>query len=144
MHILLVEDNPGDARLIREAFIEGSVPVEVHVVEDGDSALAFLRQEGIYADQIRPDLILLDLNLPGTDGREVLLAVRGDPSLHDIPIVIMTSSQAQEDVSQAVALGVERFVRKPNDLDTYMELMQDLAAWWGPNASSEETKTTGE
>jgi CheY-like chemotaxis protein len=139
LRILVIEDNPGDIRLITEAFRESSVPTEIHVAENGDVALAYLQQNTASSEAPKPDLILLDLNLPGTDGREVLHILRNDPALQDIPIVIMTSSRACEDVSQAVSLGVERFVRKPSDLDTYIALVQDLAAWWGPRVRTTDT-----
>ncbi len=139
LRVLLVEDNPGDVRLITEAFQQSSVPTEMQVAENGDCALALLQQSRLSTEEIWHDLIGLDLNLPGTEGREVLNILRNDPALRDIPVVIMTSSQAYEDVSQAVSLGVECFVRKPSALDTYTALVQDLAAWWGPGARPTNT-----
>jgi CheY-like chemotaxis protein len=130
MHILLIEDNPGDIRLLREAFREKDVPFQLSVVEDGDQALAFLQQEGDYADAMRPNLILLDLNLPKTDGRVVLQALRETPEWKTIPIMILTGVQQDADHQQAAALGVERFLRKPIDLEEYLALVEDITTWW--------------
>src|SRR4051794_10371991 len=113
MHILLIEDNPGDVRLLREALREKAVSFQVSVVEDGDQALAFLRREGEYAYTSRPDLVLLDLNLPKTDGRVVLQALRATPERKRIPIMILTGVLQDADQQQAAALEVERFLRKP-------------------------------
>jgi chemotaxis family two-component system response regulator Rcp1 len=130
VRILLIEDNPGDARLMEEAFKESPVPVELSVVETGEQALAFLRREGAYAEAVRPDLVLLDLNLPRKDGREVLTELRADPALRDIPVVIVTSSLAKPDRQQAAALGVERFLPKPIDLDEYFAMAREIAEFW--------------
>jgi chemotaxis family two-component system response regulator Rcp1 len=130
MHILLIEDNPGDVRLLREALREKAVSFQVSVVEDGDQALAFLRREGEYAHASRPDLILLDLNLPKTDGRVVLQALRATPEWKSIPIMILTGVLQDADQQQAAALEVERFLRKPVDLQEYLALADDLTAWW--------------
>jgi len=130
MHILLIEDNPGDVRLLREAFHDSAVTFQVSVVEDGDQALAFLRSEGDYADATRPDLILLDLNLPKTDGRVVLQALRATPEWKAIPIMILTGVLQEADQQQAAALEVERFLQKPVDLQEYMALVDDIMAWW--------------
>ena len=130
MHILLIEDNPGDVRLLREALREKAVSFQVSVVEDGDQALAFLRREGEYAHTLRPDLILLDLNLPKTDGRVVLQALRATPEWKSIPIMILTGVLQDADQQQAAALEVERFLRKPVDLQEYLALADDLTAWW--------------
>jgi len=130
MHILLIEDNPGDVRLLREALREKAVSFQVSVVEDGDQALAFLRREGEYAHTSRPDLILLDLNLPKTDGRVVLQALRATPEWKSIPIMILTGVLQDADQQQAAALEVERFLRKPVDLQEYLALADDLTAWW--------------
>jgi two-component system, chemotaxis family, response regulator Rcp1 len=131
MHILLIEDNPGDVRLLREALREKAVSFQVSVVEDGDQALAFLRREGEYAHASRPDLILLDLNLPKTDGRVVLQALRATPEWKSIPIMILTGVLQDADQQQAAALEVERFLRKPVDLQEYLAFADDLTAWWG-------------
>lgn len=131
MRILLVEDNAGDARLVIEAVKECSVPTQVTVVEDGLQALAFLRREGKYFGAPRPDLLLLDLNLPKKDGREVLAEIKTDPALKRIPVVILTSSYADEDVLQAYTQGANCYVLKPIDLVAYFSLVQDLVAFWG-------------
>jgi len=116
MQILLIEDHPGAARLLRHALSESAVPVQLSVVEDGDQALAFLRREGDYDAAPRPDLILLDLHLPKTDGRVVLQVLRATPAWKTIPIMILTGVPQDEDHQQAAALGVERFLRKPRGL----------------------------
>jgi two-component system, chemotaxis family, response regulator Rcp1 len=104
IEILLVEDNPGDVRLTREALKDGKVSNRLHVVVDGVEALAFLRREGEHATAVRPDLILLDLNLPKMDGRQVLAEIKADPTLRQIPVVILTSSQAEEDICRSYDL----------------------------------------
>lgn len=131
MRILLVEDNAGDARLVIEAVKECTVPTQVTVVQDGLQALAFLRHEGQYASAPRPDLLLLDLNLPKKDGREVLTEVKTDPVLKRIPVVILTSSHADEDVLQAYTHGANCYVLKPIDLAAYFSLVQELVSFWG-------------
>ena len=104
VEILLVEDNPGDVRLTREALREGKVRNNLYVASDGVEALAFLRREGQYADAVRPDLVLLDINLPRKDGREVLAEIKADPALRYIPVVVLTSSQAEQDILRAYDL----------------------------------------
>ena len=131
MRILLVEDNAGDARLVIEAVKECPVPAQVSVVQDGLQALAFLRREGQYTGAPRPDLLLLDLNLPKKDGREVLMEIKTDPVLKRIPIVILTSSYADEDVLQAYTHGANCYVLKPIDLVAYFSLMHELVSFWG-------------
>jgi CheY-like chemotaxis protein len=128
--ILLVEDNAGDARLMVEVFQESSTPVQVSIVTDGDQALAFLRREGKYMEAVQPDLILLDLNLPRKDGREVLLELKDDPALRTIPVMILTSSPSREDRRQAATVGVERFLNKPMGLEEYYVLVQEIVMWW--------------
>jgi len=128
--VLLVEDSPADVRLVREAFAEARVPVELHVAWDGDGALRFLKREGEYAGMPKPDLVLLDLNLPGTDGRDVLRAVKGDPQLAHLPIVVLTSSVAQADVDIAYRLAANCYLSKPVDLDEYLSLMKLFEQFW--------------
>jgi len=130
VHILLIEDHPGAVRLLRHALSESAVSVQLSVVEDGDQALAFLRREGDYSAAPRPDLILLDLNLPKTDGRIVLQVLRATPAWKTIPIMILTGVPQDVDHQQAAILGVERFLRKPRDLQEYRALVEDITAWW--------------
>jgi len=131
MRILLVEDNAGDARLVIEAVKECTIPTQVIVVQDGLQALAFLRHQGEYISAPRPDLLLLDLNLPKKDGRDVLVEIKADPVLKRIPVVILTSSYADEDVLQAYTHGANCYVLKPIDLVAYFSLVQELVSFWG-------------
>jgi two-component system, chemotaxis family, response regulator Rcp1 len=124
--ILLVEDNPGDERLTREALKEGKVYSNLHWVKDGVEAMAFLRREGKYAAAPRPEIILLDLNLPRKDGREVLEEVKADDRLRRIPVVILTTSKAEEDVLRTYNLHANCFVTKPVDLDKFMVVVKSI------------------
>jgi two-component system, chemotaxis family, response regulator Rcp1 len=128
--ILLVEDNPGDVRLTREALKECKVINRLHVVEDGVEALEFLRRQGNYANVPRPDLILLDLNLPRKDGREVLAEIKADTDLRTIPTVILTSSSAEEDLLRAYGLHANCYVTKPIDFDRFIQVVQRLEEFW--------------
>lgn len=128
--ILLVEDNPGDQRLTREALNEGKIRNTLHIVEDGVEALAFLRREGKYADAPRPDLILLDLNLPKKDGREVLAELKADPVLRRIPVVILTTSQAERDIVATYDLQANCYVTKPVDLEQFIHVVQSIEEFW--------------
>ncbi|MEO8292303.1 MAG: response regulator [Actinomycetota bacterium] len=128
--ILLVEDNPGDVRLTQEAFKASKLLNRLHVVGDGEQAMAFLRREGVHADAPRPGLVLLDLNMPRMGGREVLAAVKADEDLRRIPIVILTSSEADEDVLGAYNLHANAYIRKPVDLDQFVEAMRKLEGFW--------------
>jgi len=130
IEILLVEDNPGDVRLTQEALREGKIANNLAVASNGDGALARLRREGEHADATRPDLILLDLNLPGKDGREVLREIKSDASLKQIPVVVMTSSSAEEDVARSYALHANCFVTKPLDLDQFTKVIQAIEEFW--------------
>jgi len=130
IEILLVEDNPGDVRLTKEALREGKVLNNLNVVTDGQEALEFLRGEGEYGDAPRPDLILLDLNLPKKDGREVLAEIKADESLRRIPIVILTTSQAEIDVIQSYNLGVNCYITKPVDLDQFIYVVKSIEEFW--------------
>ncbi len=130
IQILLVEDNPGDARLTLEAMREAKVQNKIHIVEDGVQAMQFLRREGTYADAPRPDLILLDLNLPKKDGREVLAEVKADPALKRIPVVVLTTSSADEDVLRAYDLHANCYVTKPVDLTQFMKIVCRIEEFW--------------
>ncbi len=130
IEILLVEDNPGDARLTREAFNEGRLLNNLSVVTDGVEALAYLRQEGKYANSIRPDLVLLDLNLPKKDGREVLAEIKEDESLKMIPVVVLTTSASQEDVRRAYGSHANCYITKPVDLDQFLRVAQSIESFW--------------
>ncbi len=130
VEVLLVEDNPGDVRLTREALKEGKVRNNLSVARDGVEALAFLRREGQYAAAPRPDVILLDLNLPRKDGREVLEEVKADPALRSIPVVILTSSDAERDIAQAYALHANCYITKPVDLDQFITVVKSIEDFW--------------
>jgi chemotaxis family two-component system response regulator Rcp1 len=130
VRILLVEDNPGDARLTQEVFKLNKMPKTLSVVEDGVEALAFLRQEGKYSDAPRPDLILLDLNLPKKDGRQVLAAIKSDTSLRRIPVVVLTTSRDQEDVLHAYDLNANCFLTKPVDFEQFAKLVEAIEEFW--------------
>jgi two-component system, chemotaxis family, response regulator Rcp1 len=128
--ILLVEDNPGDVRLTTEALRRGRVANTLHVVDDGDKALAFLRREGDYADAPRPGLVLLDLNLPGLDGRDVLAAVKKDPALRRVPIIVLTTSTADRDIARSYDLGANCFISKPVALDDFLATIRSFEGFW--------------
>jgi CheY-like chemotaxis protein len=128
--ILLVEDNPGDVRLTREALREGKILNELSVVEDGVEALAFLRREGRYAEAVKPDLILLDLNLPKKDGREVLQEIKGDGALKKIPVVVLTTSAAERDILKAYDLHANCYITKPVDLEQFIRVVQLIEDFW--------------
>ncbi|WP_226040593.1 response regulator [Natrinema sp. DC36] len=128
--ILLVEDNPGDVRLTKEAFKRGRIENDLHVVSDGIEALAFLSQQGEYADVPRPDLILLDLNLPGKDGEEVLEELKDDPALRSIPVIVLTSSRAEEDVVKSYELHANAYLTKPVDPDEFIETVRAFEKFW--------------
>ena len=130
IEILLVEDNPADVRLTREALKESEVRNNLVVVADGEQALAFLRREGEYADARRPDLILLDLNLPRKDGREVLADVKADPDLRRIPVVVLTTSAGEEDVLSAYDLQAACYITKPVDLDQFINVVRSIEEFW--------------
>ena len=130
VEILLVEDNPGDVHLTMEAFKEAKVRNNISVADDGMKAMAFLRHEGEYKNAPLPDLILLDLNLPRKDGREVLAEIRLDPKLTRIPVVIMTTSQAEEDIAKAYDLHVNCYISKPMDLDQFIKVTRSIEDFW--------------
>jgi two-component system, chemotaxis family, response regulator Rcp1 len=128
--ILLVEDNLGDVRLTREALKEGKVYNNLHWAKDGVEALEFLRREGIYAKAPRPDIILLDLNLPKKDGREVLSVIKNDDKLRHIPVVVLTTSKAEEDVLRSYELHANCYVTKPVDLEKFIVVVQSIDRFW--------------
>ena len=128
--VLLVEDDPGDVLMTREAFADHKLQNVLHVVDNGADAMAFLRREGEYADAPRPDLVLLDLNLPRMDGREVLAAVKADEDLRSIPTVMLSSSDRPEDISGSYASAANSYVTKPASLTGLREGVQDLARYW--------------
>lgn len=130
VNILLVEDNPGDADLAREALEDSKLNNELHVVDDGEKAMAFLRREGGYVDVPRPDLILLDLNLPKKDGRQVLAEIKADDNLKRIPVVILTTSQAEEDVLRTYDLHANCYITKPIDLNQFIHVVRSIEDFW--------------
>ena len=128
--VLLVEDNPGDVRLTKEALKEGKMLNRVTVVGDGVEALSFLRRQGKYADAGQPDLILLDLNLPKKDGRQVLAEIKADPGLKRIPVVVLTTSSAEEDILKTYDLHANCYVTKPVDLEQFMRVVKSIKDFW--------------
>jgi two-component system response regulator len=128
--ILLIEDSPGDVRLTREAFKDAKVHINLNVASDGAEAMDCLRREGKYADVPRPDLILLDLNLPKKDGREVLEEIKESPSLKSIPVVILTTSAAEEDVLRSYLLHANCYITKPVDLDGFLKVVKSIDSFW--------------
>lgn len=126
VEVLLVEDDPGDVLMTREAFEDNKLRNHLTVVPDGVSALEFLRKQGDYADAPTPDLVLLDLNLPRKSGREVLEELKGDPALRSIPVVVLTTSEAEEDVRSSYALHANAYVTKPVDFDRFIEVVRQI------------------
>lgn len=130
INILLVEDSPGDVRLTREALREAQVRNHLSVATDGVEALAYLRREGAYASAPRPDIVLLDLNLPRKDGRQVLAEIKSDVQLRQIPVVVLTTSVNTQDVRNAYDLGANCYIAKPVDLDQFLVVIQALESFW--------------
>jgi two-component system, chemotaxis family, response regulator Rcp1 len=130
IEILLVEDNPGDVRLTVEGLKEGKVRNNLHVAKDGVEAMAFLHRQGEHARAVRPDLILLDLNLPRMDGREVLAEIKADSKLKTIPVVILTTSRAEQDVLRSYELQANCYITKPVDLEQFMTVVQSIENFW--------------
>jgi CheY-like chemotaxis protein len=130
MSILLVEDNPGDVRLTREALREGEVKNQLQVARDGVEALDLLSRRGKFSEAVRPDLILLDLNLPRKDGREVLAELKADEMLRRIPVVVLTTSQADEDILTSYNLHANCYISKPLDLDRFIEVVKYIDVFW--------------
>ena len=130
VRILLVEDNPGDARLAQEALKEAKVANELFWVDDGVKAMEFLRRQGEYETVPRPDVILLDLNLPRMDGREVLAEIKSEESLKKIPVVVLTVSEAEEDILKSYNLHANCYITKPLDLDRFMQVVKQIEDFW--------------
>lgn len=144
IEILLVEDNPGDVRLTREALRDARVRNRMHTAGDGIEALAFLRQEGQYAGEVRPDLILLDLNMPRMNGFELLKAIKSDESLKLIPVVILTTSQAEQDIVKGYDLHANAYVTKPVDLEQFILVIKSIEDFWLEIVRlPERSRTTG-
>lgn len=130
LEILLVEDDPGDADLTMEFLEEAKVMVNINVVDDGVKALAYLQKEGCYANASRPDLILLDLNLPKRNGREVLQVIKSNKTLRSIPVVVLTTSDADEDILKSYRLGANSYVTKPVGLEQFAQIVQSIESFW--------------
>ena len=130
IEILLVEDSPGDVRLTQEALRDAKVQNNLHIASDGMEATAFLWRQGKYANAPRPDLILLDLNLPKKGGREVLEEIKQDPSLKSIPVVILTTSAAEEDILRSYQLHANCYITKPVDLDQFLKIVKTIDNFW--------------
>jgi CheY-like chemotaxis protein len=126
IEILLVEDDPGDVVMTREAFQDYKIRNQLHVVNDGTEAMAFLRQQGEFADRPRPDLVLLDLNLPRMDGREVLQAIKSDAELASIPVVVLTTSENEDDVLRSYSLHANAYVTKPVDFESFIAVVRQI------------------
>jgi two-component system, chemotaxis family, response regulator Rcp1 len=130
IEVLLVEDSPGDVRLTREAFKDAKVLINLHVASDGAEAMAFLRRETEHANAARPDLILLDLNLPKKDGREVLQEIKENPALKTIPVVILTTSASEADILRSYRLHANCYITKPVDLPGFLEVVKSIDSFW--------------
>jgi CheY-like chemotaxis protein len=130
VEILLAEDNPGDVTLTEKALDRGKIANNLHVVTDGVEAMQFLRQDGEYAAVPEPDLILLDLNMPRKEGQEVMAEMQSDPELRHIPVVVLTSSEAEEDIAQSYDLNANAFLTKPVDFDGFIEIIDRLEDFW--------------
>ena len=130
VEVLLVEDNPGDVRLTQEAFRNNKVHIHLSVVEDGVEAMAYLRREGRYSGAVLPDLILLDLNLPRRDGRKVLEDVKGDSELRRIPVVILTTSTAEQDILKTYDFHANCYITKPVDFEQFLRVVKAIEDFW--------------
>ena len=128
--ILLVEDNSGDQRLTLEALRSANAQPELHMVPDGVEAMAYLRRQGKYAKERRPSIIILDLNLPKKDGREVLSEIKGDPDLRRIPVIVLTTSKAEEDVAKSYDVHANCYITKPVDLDQFFSVVKAIEHFW--------------
>ena len=130
IQVLLVEDSPGDIRLTQEALKDSKIHINLHVVRDGEQAMSFLMREGEYADAPRPDLILLDLNLPKKDGREVLAEIKESPTLKSIPVVILTTSASEADILRSYSLHANCYITKPVSLDGFLTVVKSIEDFW--------------
>jgi chemotaxis family two-component system response regulator Rcp1 len=130
IEILLVEDSPGDVRLTQEAFKDAKVHINLHVASDGAKAMVFLNREGEHANAPRPDLILLDLNLPKKDGREVLAEIKGNPKLQNIPVVILTTSSSEADILRSYQLHANCYITKPVGLEGFLTVVKSIDSFW--------------
>jgi two-component system, chemotaxis family, response regulator Rcp1 len=130
IEVLLVEDSPGDVRLTREAFKDAKVHINLHVALDGVEAMAFLNREGEHVNALRPDLILLDLNLPKKDGREVLAELKGNPALKSIPVVILTTSASEADILGSYQRHANCYITKPVDLEGFLKVVKSIDSFW--------------
>jgi CheY-like chemotaxis protein len=130
IEVLLVEDNPGDVNLTREAMENSKIHIALHAVSDGVEAMAFLRQAGKYAEAPRPDLVLLDLNLPKKDGKEVLAEIKADPDLKRIPVVILTISKDEEDILKSYNLHANCYITKPIELNQFIKVVKTIEDFW--------------
>ncbi|MEA5504311.1 response regulator [Halotia wernerae UHCC 0503] len=130
IEVLLVEDNPGDAQLTRIALEDSRISVNLNMVEDGVEAMAFLRKQEKYAKVPHPDIVLLDLNLPRKDGREVLAEIKTDAALKRIPVIVLTTSQAEEDILKAYNLAANCYITKPVDFDQFVKIVQSIEDFW--------------
>jgi CheY-like chemotaxis protein len=130
VEILLAEDNPGDAKLTEKAFEEGNIINNLHIVEDGVEAMAFLRREPPYENKPRPDLVLLDLNMPRKDGWDVLEEMNDEPELRRIPVIVLTSSEAEEDILKSYELQANAYLTKPVDFDGFMQIVRSFEEFW--------------
>ncbi|MDZ8024225.1 MAG: response regulator [Nostoc sp. SerVER01] len=130
IEVLLVEDNPGDAQLTRIALEDSKISIHLNVVEDGVEAMAFLRKQEKYIQAAHPDIVLLDLNLPKKDGREVLAEIKADENLKRIPVVVLTTSQAEEDILKAYNLSANCYITKPVDFDQFVKIVKSIENFW--------------
>ena len=130
MDILLVEDDPGDVELTREGLREATMLVNLHVVDDGEKALKFLRKEPPYAGAVRPDIVLLDLNMPRKDGKEALREIKGDPALRSIPVVVLTTSEAEADIAACYDLGANCYITKPISFAAFTKVVAMIEEFW--------------
>ena len=143
IEVLLVEDSPGDVRLTQEAFREANKAIHLHVASDGVEAMAFLKREGVHARAPRPELILLDLNLPKMDGREVLAHIKEDPNLKTIPTVILTTSEAEADIVKCYQLQANCYLSKPVQLDAFEALVKSINDFWLTKVKLPQQRQTG-
>ena len=130
LDVLLVEDNPGEARLAQEALAENKLALNLHIVRDGEQALAFVNREGEYADAPTPDLVLLDLNLPRKSGREVLASIKNNIELKRLPVVVLTSSQAEQDILESYNLHANCYIQKPLDFEQFIKVVKNVGNFW--------------